>query len=121
MRAILLDAKTRTVSEVDYDGDYKSIYGLIGCQCFTVVQLGNGDDLYVDDEGLLTMNESTVFIQTPWYPTPLAGSGLILSCDDEGESQPATHGADYYRSRVRFMSAQAAWLAGQLGGEELGR
>jgi hypothetical protein len=54
MRAILLDAKTRTVSEVDYDGDYKSIYGLIGCQCFTVVQLGNGDDLYVDDEGLLT-------------------------------------------------------------------
>ena len=114
MRAILLDSKTRTVKEVDYNGDWRTISPTIGCSLFTVVRLGNGDDLYVDDEGLLTVTDETVFIKVPWYPSPLAGSGLILSCGDEGESTPSKHDADYYRSRVRFLSAKAAWLAMQL-------
>jgi hypothetical protein len=119
MRAILLDAKTRTVKEVDYNNDWKTISPTIGCDVFTVVRLGNGDDLYVDDEGLLKVDANTVFIKVPWYPTPLAGSGLIMSCDQMGSSRASKHDADYYRSQVRFVSSQAVWLEQSLKGGEL--
>ena len=113
MRAILIDSKTRTVKEVDYNGDWKTIAPMIGCSLFDIVRLGNGDDLYVDDEGLLTADDDTVFIKVPWYPTPLAGSGLVMSSNEFGSSMPSRNDADFYRENVVFMSAQAVWLANQ--------
>ena len=53
MRAILIDPAKQTITEVDYDGDYQSIYKLIDCQTFAVpFVLENEDALYADDEGL---------------------------------------------------------------------
>jgi len=121
IRAVLLNAKDRTVTDVEYDGDYKSIYSLIGCNLFTVIYLPDGDVLYIDDEGLLTMDANTVFMQTPWYPQPLAGSGLILGSTRDGNAKHAKHDAGYYREQVRFMSAQATWLAAQFGDFSNGR
>ena len=115
MKAVLIDAKNRTVTDVEYSGDYREIYTLIGCRCFTLVRgLPDGDDLFVDDEGLLTVNDDSTFFQISWYPTPLVGSGLILSCDEEGDSQSAKHDAAFYKPHVRFMGPQAAWLTAVL-------
>lgn len=53
MRAILIDPFTETIVEVEFDGNYKSIYPLIDCETFDCVSVDKNDTLYVDDEGLL--------------------------------------------------------------------
>ena len=100
------------MTDIDYDGNWKSISDLIGCRLFTVVSgLPDGDDLYVDDEGLLTANTDSTYFRFPWYPTPLCGSGLILGCDIEsGDSVACNHDADFYRKQIEFMGANAVWL-----------
>jgi len=59
MKAILIDTPKQTIEIVDYSGDYKDIYTLLGCELFTSVYLeGVGQDtLYVDDEGLYVENQ----------------------------------------------------------------
>ena len=87
MRAILIDPAKQTVTEVDYDGDYQSIYKLTDCTTFTVpFVLENEDALYVDDEGLWG---ATDFFRIEGYPDPLAGRGLILGTDEDGKSVAA--------------------------------
>ena len=86
MRAILIDPFTQTIEEVDYSGDYKDIYSLIECDLFTTVYLPNTSDdtLFVDDEGLYVENQR--FFKIEGYEQPLAGRGLLLGTDEEGES-----------------------------------
>ncbi len=118
MRGILINSSERTVSEIEYDGNWRTIGPTIGCDLFTVVSgLPEGDDLFVDDEGLLRANEKTTFFRLPWYPTPLAGSGLILGFDSEtGDTVEAKSSLEDYKSRVSFMSSQAVWLWNELHG-----
>ena len=89
MRAILINPNNKTVKEVDYDGDYKSIYKLIGCSTFDIVRIPVGlDGIYIDDEGLYAKD------QTFWSyryngthaPIKLVNKGLVLGCNDEGDS-----------------------------------
>ena len=71
----------RTVSEVNYSGDFEDIYQAIDCDTFTCVQASErGDTLYVDDEGLINGKEQAFF---GWmgYPQPLAGKALLLGTD----------------------------------------
>ena len=86
MRAILIDPFTQTIEEVDYSGDYKDIYCLIECDLFTTVYLPNTSDdtLFVDDEGLYVENQR--FFKIDGFEQPLAGRGLLLGTDEEGES-----------------------------------
>lgn len=111
MKAVLINSTERTVTDVEYSGNWKDIGPLLGCRLFTVVGgLPDGDDLYCDDEGLLTANEDTTYFMMPWYPAPLVGNALILGVDDEGETIPANHDADFYRSQIDFMNSRAVWL-----------
>jgi hypothetical protein len=94
MRAILIDPIERKVTEVDHDGNYKQIYKLIGCQTFTAVYIGDPPEeipsdprrnaIFIDDEGLL--NNPRYFFIWRGYPQPLAGKGLILGANEEGDS-----------------------------------
>ena len=93
MRAILIDPAKQTVTEVDYDGDYQSIYKLTDCTTFAVpYALENEDALYVDDEGLL--NGPVNFFTIGGYPEPLAGKCLILGTDEDGKSVAAKSDID---------------------------
>ena len=93
MRAILVNPKDHTITEVDYDGNYKSIYDLIDCRIFTAaITLENQDTLYLDDEGLL--HGPTDFFKIEKYPDPLAGRCLIIGSNDEGESVDAKSDID---------------------------
>ena len=92
MRAILIDPANQTITEVDYDGDYQSIYKLIDCQTFTsAFVFENEDSLYVDDEGLWG---ATDFFMINGVLQPLAGRGLIIGSDDEGGSIAAKSDID---------------------------
>jgi len=85
MNAYLIDPFTKTVKLVEYSGDYKEIYQYIDCDCFTTVTINAMDDtIFVDDEGLF--KEFQTFFQHANYKQPLAGYGLVLGCDSEGNS-----------------------------------
>lgn len=84
MKAILIDPELNMVKEVDYSGDFNEIYKLIDCSTFTCVDLGDGETLYLDDEGLFK-NETYLFQMKGAYQ-PFAGKGLILGTNDEGDS-----------------------------------
>jgi len=87
MRAILIDPFTQTIEEVDYSGDYKDIYGLIQCELFSTVYCLE-DTLFVDDEGLYVKDQR--YFKVAGYPQPLAGRGLLLGTNEEGDSVDAT-------------------------------
>jgi hypothetical protein len=85
MRGILIDPNTKTVTGITGNfSDYKLIQRTVG-GLFTVVDLGNGETLYLDDEGLLKAEPGPFFNILP-YPQPLAGVGLILGTDENGET-----------------------------------
>jgi len=98
MRAILIDPFTKTITEVEYSGDYKQIYKLINCDTFTVSCLSDADDLFLDDEGLLKDNRYFT-----WNGHPFAGKGLILAHDDEGDTISTTYDLHEVLDRVEWL------------------
>ena len=111
MKAYLIDSQARTVTETDYNGDYQHIYKLISVETFTVVRVPGSDGfaglmsdcVFVDDEGLL--NNPRHFFTLKGYPQPLAGNGLVLGTDDEGESVEPRMSLDDLRAMVGFVQA----------------
>lgn len=100
MRAILIDPETREVSEVEIDptslDDY---YRLIGCDCFTAVTIDDqGTTVYVDDEGLF--KGPSVFFLIKGYPQPLAGRGLVVGTDAEGNTIEPSVSIDWVTDNV---------------------
>jgi len=101
VRGILINSQTETITEVYVNGDYTEIYRIINVDLFTVVNLDNkGNALFVDDEGLLKNPE--FFFKWDGYHQPLAGNGLILGTDDEGESVSTTLTLEEVKARVTF-------------------
>lgn len=90
MKAYLIDPFEKKISEVEYDGNYKSIYTLISTQSnpvdiFTCVELNEHQDtVFVDDEGLLNNTETQHYFKLNGHL--LAGKGLVLGTNDEGDS-----------------------------------
>lgn len=104
MRAYLIDPTEKTVVEIDYDGDFRSIYTLIEAELFAAVFLNtNQDCVYIDDEGLLKPN---TFFQIQGYPNPLAGKGLVLGTNAEGESIEPSLNLSWLRLNVSFPNNQ---------------
>ena len=103
-RAILIDPKERSFTEVEYNGDYKTIYPLLECETFDIAYTDVGD-IFVDDEGLI--NGKDYFFQIKGCPQPLAGRGLLFGpVDDDGESTPATIKIEDLEKIVGFTTRQ---------------
>lgn len=102
MKAYLIDPFTQTITEVEYNGDYRNIYTHIDAEIFTTAQFNDfGDTVFVDDEGL--WKEEQEFFLVAGYPQPLAGKGLVLGCDDEGESVEPSITIDQLRASVDWI------------------
>jgi len=52
LRAILIDPFTMNITEHEIDSGIDAIYKLGQYESFDVIELPNGDTIYVDDEGL---------------------------------------------------------------------
>lgn len=100
MRTILIDPEKQTVEELEFMGNYTDIQNIIGCRCFTTLNLGGetNDAVFVDDEGLFHDSGYVFTIEG----RPLVGKGLIMGCDDEGESISTTVSLEEVRYKVRF-------------------
>jgi hypothetical protein len=111
MKAYLINPTDKTVSEVEYDGNYQSIAPMIHAKSglFDLVRVRDPEgcaDVFVDDEGLLYEggNPHGYFQishgQGEWQT--LAGYGLVLDVDHEGDTVAATCSLDWITKRVRF-------------------
>lgn len=86
IKGLLINPENKTITPVVLTDDYRDIYGLIDARTFDVVRLDDGDGIYLDDEGLLK-DEPGPFFGLKGYGQPIAGKGLVLGSDDEGETQ----------------------------------
>lgn len=105
MHGILIDPKTQTITENDgYNGDYRSIYSIIGCDMFDIVHIDDSETVYVDDEGLINGNAQAngFFYLIGDNPIALAGKGLILGANAEGETIASAMTLDQVKTMVRF-------------------
>lgn len=105
MKAYLIDPFVPAITEVEYSGDYNQIYKLIDCDLFTCVDIDTGDasdTLFVDDEGLIS-GKPQEFFMIGDYPTPLAGKGLVLGTDQNGESIAPSVDLEKLKNMVTFM------------------
>lgn len=108
MRAILIDPFTETVTETEVSNDYRDIYRAIGADCFCTVQITPTETLFLDDEGLFKVAEGIRCFFIKSYPQMLAGKGLILGVDHQGESVPSKLPVAEVRERVRFIKPSLA-------------
>lgn len=106
-KAYVIDPEKHTVEQVEYSGDYRDIYKLGEFDCFDVARFNaKGDAAFVDDDGLL--KNPTHFFLIAGYPQPLAGKGVVLGCDAEGESVAPSVSLEWLRSNVGWIERLAA-------------
>lgn len=53
MKAILIKPDEKAIEEVDFKGTLEHAYELLGVRLIERVELANGDDVWLDEEGLL--------------------------------------------------------------------
>lgn len=116
MRSILIDPFNKTVTEVEYSGNYQQIYDLIDCDTYDCARINrHGDAIFVDDEGLMRETPQAFFLHED-YPQPLAGKGLVLGCRmSDGETIEPTTTADEVRAKVQWVmpvriNGEITWL-----------
>ncbi len=109
MKGILIDPFACTVEEVEHDGDYRNIYTLLTHETMKVTTFeavypawfAGRDALFVDEEGLL--KDCDRFFVIAGNRQPLAGKGLVLGADDEGDTTAALTPTQAIRARVMFL------------------
>lgn len=113
MRAIYVDAEKREVREVELEhGHRRDVAGrgahlrdlqrLVGGFITIALVLGNGDTLYVDDEGLLKSPENFFYIAATGQP--FAGNGVLVGpATRGGYDSAALSTLDAVRAAVTFI------------------
>jgi len=107
MRALLINPFSESISEIDYDGDWKSIARLIAIEHrpFTLVSLGDPErhHIYLDDEGLYQPAQRFFILRS--YPSPLAGRGLVLRDGPDGDEAEATLTLESLAAAIKWLPA----------------
>jgi hypothetical protein len=107
MRAIIINARDRTITETEIDGSLKSLQHIVGGTIEAVSQgLDEFHHCYVNEEGLLGHPRHFFFFKDGHQP--LAGNGVILASTEDGDEAPCTLVLDRVKERVTFMDLRAA-------------
>ena len=112
MRALLINPRLQTITEIDYDGTSEAMCKLIGCDSFKVVSTLNGwlregfDTVWVRGDELDDDKYQNRWFQigvgTDKATNPIAGKGLVVGTDEAGENCPAIISRDELTRRVTF-------------------
>jgi hypothetical protein len=99
----LIDPAARSIAPWPYNGDWQTIAPAIriGQSPFTIVEIDDGDVIYVDDEGLLKPLDW--FFAIKGAHQPFAGCGLVLGSDDEGETVSASITLQELKRRILHL------------------
>lgn len=104
IKCIKIDVNNKVVSEVEIQDNIQHIYNQLECDMFEVVRVDRVNDIYVDEEGLLKLNEDTKFFVYGEYPQPIVGHGLIMGHDDKGNSISTTLTVEEVKEKVKFLT-----------------
>jgi len=114
MKAILIDSINKEVKEVEIGKGIDQMYEFLNCEIFTIASyLPKKDAIFVDDEGL--MNGTDVFFTYEGAHQPFAGNGLIMGCDNEGESVDCKIDLAEVKDKVKFYSRYELALGMAMG------
>lgn len=105
MRAILINPWCRIIEQIEIGGDLKSMYGVLKCSAVCHVMLSPRDLLWLDDDGLL--KDGIPIFRLRGYNHPLAGIGLILGVDHEGNNIPVDVRLNYIQSVVVWSDEES--------------
>lgn len=107
IRAILIDPAVRSITEVEYDGEWRSIPEKhLQCDVFDAVTADIGT-IFVDDEGLY--NETYDYCLIEGIPQPLAGRLLLFGpTDEEGDATPCILKIEQIERMIRWISKEKA-------------
>src|SRR5258708_10647972 len=104
IRAILIDSNTGLCTETEIEqGSLQDLYRVIGCKTIEVVRsrvLQGRDVIYVDEEGLL--HDPTLFFKIDGFPQPIAGNGLVVGTDSQGDDIDVKTPLDVIKRSVQF-------------------
>lgn len=102
MRAILIDPFTRTVSDIETDASLDDLYSVLQVDLITVIRVGAGHAMILDDEGLLKDKSVQAYFGMKGLDQPLAGRAMILG-DNYGENRAATLTLDEVKDKVIWL------------------
>jgi hypothetical protein len=103
MKAILIDVENQEVTEVEHDDTLESIYYHVDCRTFDVVNIDGVNSIYVDDEGLFVEDQLYFEYSGGTHKVQLAGNGLILGLNEEGDTVTTTLTLEHVKSKVTFL------------------
>lgn len=107
MKAFLIDPRMARIVALDYSGNFEDIYKIIHADTFDVARFNDQrDGVFVDDEGLL--KSPTHFFFIDGNVNLLAGRGLVLGCDEEGETAAPTVTLEWLKDHVGFIERLGA-------------
>ena len=116
MRAILINPIDETIKEVFYEGNkqYSRLHWIqdtINCDTIDGVRLDEwGQYMYVDDNGMLSnMNYFFRYTDNSYFVEPilLAGKGLVVGTNEEGNDIEPELTIEDLRSRIQFLGRKA--------------
>jgi Domain of unknown function (DUF3846) len=105
MRAIKIDSESKTISvvHINEEDKLKRMQDEVGGLIERAFEFSNGDELYVNEEGLLCSPEH--FFSIAGGHQPFAGNGLIIGINHKtGESIDANSSLDEIRAKIKFLS-----------------
>lgn len=115
--AYLIDPNQRSIEPVTVTltqrpDPLSEIYALLGCRLIASVPLAGSDVIYVDDEGLINRAVCEYF-GVQGIGQPLAGRGLVVGTDNEGEDADVETSLDDIKQRVTFIEhlTDDMWVA----------
>jgi hypothetical protein len=87
MKAIFINSKEKSVHYIELSTNSNSriaeMYDRLECKCFTTgASYPNGDILFVDDEGLLSLTDESMFFRLDSFQI-LAGNGILVGPEIE--------------------------------------
>ncbi len=110
MKAIYIDPTTRTIKEIECNGDIHEMYRIMQVDLVTVVHVTAKDDLWLDDEGLLKTEDQDYFLWSDERSEGLfvfAGKGLILGSTPQGETTDCKIGVEDVEHRLCWMDRES--------------
>lgn len=107
MNAILIDVHNETVRmvEVSKENTLRDMYKHLGCEMVEVAHNFDhkADSIYVDEEGLFTMNDDSKFFSIEGGHQPFIGNGLVMGINYmTGESVDVHITVEEIRAKVKF-------------------
>ena len=101
MRGFIIFPIRKTIEEITYRGGYEEINKLLHIRTCTAVDLYPDEVAYIDDDG--SFNDKHHYWIHKNYPTPLAGPGLFVGTDEEGNDIPPSTSIDQLRKDVKWV------------------